>query len=77
MTVPTSILTAQDVADFRRDFNWRLPDVTDEALTEAFAGHDNIVWLARRWGWHDTEVRDSACIALEDAGLGPDGGRFE
>ena len=66
-TKTAPIMTAQDVRAFRTDFYVQLPEVSDAALIEALAGHDEVVFLARQWGWADTEVREAAAAVLDKA----------
>lgn len=40
-------------------------EATDVMLRRVFAEFPQVVWLARQWGWGDTEVRDQLCAAVE------------
>lgn len=60
------IASGADIAALRSDFYVRL-DESDDQLLRVLAGQDDLVHLARRWGWHDTEVRDTAALIFEVA----------
>lgn len=47
-------------------------DPTDDQLREACRRDPRLLPLARMWSWHDTEVRDDLCAALEAIGPGED-----
>lgn len=59
-------LTVEDLAEMRGQAMGNVDfDPTDDQLRKACRRDPDLLPLAMRWGWSDTEVRDQLCAALE------------
>lgn len=65
----TFYMTAEDLADMRKNYFLPLKHVSDEKLLDILGNEVHLVNLAREWGWDETEVRDDSAYLLETAGV--------
>ncbi|KXO98383.1 Uncharacterised protein (plasmid) [Tsukamurella tyrosinosolvens] len=60
------ILTDEDIADIRREYDTD-QELTDELLRSVLTDDQaRLIHLGREWGWNDTEARDGLYVLLRD-----------